>query len=73
LACHGEAYRRRPEAGRLTEFYLGTSLGGVLGGVFAGLAAPHLFSNVYEYPILIVAALAIMPGILFRRPAALCA
>jgi len=44
----------------------------VLGGVFAGLAAPHLFSNVYEYPILIVAALAIMPGIYSGGPRTLC-
>jgi predicted O-methyltransferase YrrM len=63
LACHGEAYRLRPAASRLTEFYLWTSFGGVLGGVFAGIAAPHLFSYTYEYPILIVAALAVLPGL----------
>ena len=62
LACHGEAYRLKPEAGRLTEFYLWTSFGGVLGGMFAGLAAPHLFNDTYEYPILIVAAMAVLPG-----------
>jgi hypothetical protein len=27
LACHGEAYLRRPAADRLTEFYLWTSFG----------------------------------------------
>jgi spermidine synthase len=64
LACHGEAYRRRPEPGRLTEFYLWTSFGGVIGGIFAGLAAPHLFANIYEYPVLIVAALLVLPGAL---------
>ncbi len=63
LACHGEAYRLRPEAGRLTEFYLWMSFGGMTGGIFAGLAAPHLFSNVYEYPVLIVAALLVLPGV----------
>lgn len=62
LACHGEAYRRRPEAGRLTEFYLWTSFGGMVGGIFAGLIAPHVFNNIYEYPILICAALLILPG-----------
>src|ERR1041384_1015743 len=62
LACHGEAYRMRPDSSRLTEFYLSTSFGGVLGGIFAGLAAPHLFNNVYEYPILILAALLVLPG-----------
>jgi hypothetical protein len=63
LACHGEAYRLRPAARRLTEFYLWTSFGGVLGGAFAGIAAPHLFNYTYEYPILIVAALVVLPGL----------
>jgi spermidine synthase len=63
LACHGEAYRLRPGASRLTEFYLWTSFGGVLGGVFAGIIAPHLFNYTYEYPVLIVAALLVLPGL----------
>ena len=63
LACHGEAYRLRPEPARLTEFYLWTSFGGVVGGVFAGLVAPNVFNNTYEYPVLIVAALLALPGI----------
>jgi predicted O-methyltransferase YrrM len=62
LACHGELYRRRPQPARLTEFYLWTSLGGVIGGVLAGLVAPHIFNSTYEYPILIVAALLGLPG-----------
>src|SRR6185312_8435461 len=62
LACHREAYARRPEPARLTEFYLWTSFGGVVGGVFAGLVAPNVFNNIYEYPILIAAALLAMPG-----------
>jgi hypothetical protein len=63
LACHGEAYRLRPQPARLTEFYLWTSAGGVLGGIFAGLLAPNIFSNVYEYPILIAAAVLVLPGV----------
>ena len=62
LACHGEAYRTRPHRGRLTEFYLWISFGGALGGVFAGLIAPNVFNNTYEYPILIAAALLVLPG-----------
>jgi spermidine synthase len=62
LACHGEVYRRRPEPALLTEFYLWTSLGGVIGGIFAGLLAPQLFNRTSEYPILIVAALLALPG-----------
>ena len=64
LLCHGELYRRRPEPGFLTDFYLCVSLGGVAGGVFAALIAPQLFTLVYEYPILIVAALLVLPGML---------
>src|SRR5207245_1262700 len=48
----------------LTEFYLWTSLGGVIGGVFAGLLAPYLFNYTYEYPILVTAALLALPGAL---------
>ncbi len=61
LACHGEAYRTRPHRGRLTEFYLWISFGGMIGGVFAGLIAPNVFNNTYEYPILLAAALLVMP------------
>jgi hypothetical protein len=62
--CHGALYRRRPDAGRLTEFYLWMSFGGALGGAFAGLAAPHLFNSVAEYPILLAMALIARPGLL---------
>ncbi len=64
MVCHGTLYRRRPPASRLTEFYLCLSIGGVIGGLFAGLAAPHLFSTVAEYPALLVAALLCRPGAL---------
>lgn len=57
MACHSALYARRPGPGRLTEFYMLMSLGGVIGGVFCGLAAPLLFSTVLEYPMLLVAAL----------------
>jgi SAM-dependent methyltransferase len=63
LLCHGELYRRRPAPAHLTEFYLWMSLGGALGGMFAAIVAPHLFTQVYEYPILIVAALLALPGV----------
>jgi hypothetical protein len=62
MLCHGELYWRRPAPARLTEFYLWVSIGGVVGGIFAGLLAPHLFSNTYEYPILIAAAVLVLPG-----------
>jgi hypothetical protein len=64
LLCHGELYRRRPHPALLTEFYFCMSLGGVIGGIFAALVAPQIFTLVYEYPLLIVAALLVLPGML---------
>ena len=71
LVCHGELYRRRPAAAHLTEFYLWISLGGALGGAFAGLIAPYAFNDIYEYPILIAAALLALPGFFAGGRAAL--
>lgn len=62
LGCHGEAYRTRPHRGRLTEFYLWISFGGMIGGVCAGLIAPNVFNNTYEYPILLAVSLLVLPG-----------
>jgi spermidine synthase len=62
MICHREIYRRRPAAGHLTEFYMWISVGGVLGGAFCGLLAPAIFPDIWEYPILIVLALACRPA-----------
>src|SRR5712672_112628 len=62
LVCHGELYRRRPAPTHLTAFYLWISAGGAIGGAFAGLVAPYVFSDIFEYPILIAAALLALPG-----------
>ena len=51
MFCHGELNRSKPVETRLTSFYLMVSLGGALGAIFVGLAAPHLFSNLYEFPL----------------------
>jgi hypothetical protein len=53
MVAHRTLYEARPDARHLTEFYLLMSLGGGLGGVFTGLIAPKLFSEVFEYPILL--------------------
>ena len=55
LMCHQLMAERRPAPGRLTEFYLLLSLGGVLGGVFNALIAPVVFNMVWEYPLVLVA------------------
>ena len=60
MVAHSRLYALRPASDRLTEFYLWMSFGGVLGGAFAGLAAPHIFPSVLEYPILLVLALLVL-------------
>ncbi len=62
LMCHGELVRRRPGVESLTEFYLCLSLGGVIGGAFTALGAPLLFDSVFEYPLSLALAAAVLPS-----------
>jgi hypothetical protein len=62
MVCHGELARRRPSSERLTDFYFCLSIGAVLGGMFNALVAPVIFSDVWEYPIALVAACLIRPA-----------
>jgi hypothetical protein len=71
LVCHRELYLCRPAAQHLTEFYLWMSAGGVLGGVFSALLAPQIFATVFEFNVLLIAALFCVPGLLFQAPVAL--
>ena len=61
VTLHGEMYRLRPAADRLTGFYLAMSIGGVLGGVICALIAPAIFDWAYEHPLLILAAALLLP------------
>ena len=63
MVCHGELARSRPGVGRLTEFYLWVSFGGVLGGIFNSLIAPVVFSTVMEFPIALILAALLRPPI----------
>lgn len=56
LMCHQALAARRPDASRLTEFYLWMSLGGVLGGAFNAFLAPALFPDTWEYPLVLALA-----------------
>jgi len=51
MVCHGELVRSRPHPARLTVFYLAMSAGGALGGMFVALAAPAIFNDFWEYPV----------------------
>lgn len=62
LALHQILAAKKPAAKHLTGFYFIMSLGGVLGGAVNAIAAPLLFNNIYEYPlILAVAGLLLWP------------
>ena len=70
MVCHGALAARRPDPARLTEFYFFLALGGVLGGVFNAILAPLLFSDVIEYPLMLVAVCLAMPAGTDDRPRA---
>ena len=53
LVCHQALVARRPPPARLTEFYLCLSIGGVVGGGFNAFLAPVIFTNVWEYPLVL--------------------
>lgn len=61
VALHGRMYDLRPDADRLTQFYLVMSAGGALGGAFTALVAPVVFDWAWEHPILVFAAAALLP------------
>jgi len=67
MVCHGELAADRPSVGRLTDFYLTMSLGGVLGGSFNAMLAPLLLHSAAEYPIALIAACALCPVIASRK------
>lgn len=70
MVCHGELAKLRPHTRHLTTFYLIMSFAGMLGGMFNTFVAPFVFNAVYEYPIMIVAALLLRPGRMTNLPGA---
>ena len=62
LYCHGALARLRPPAVDLTGFYLLVSTGGLVGGLLVALLAPVVFVDIYEYPIALALAAALLPS-----------
>lgn len=60
MVCHGEAARSRPQANSLTAFYLCIAFGGAIGGVFVSLIAPRLFPGYWEFPVAVLACMALV-------------
>jgi hypothetical protein len=69
LALHGQLARERPAPQHLTMFYLWVSIGGVLGGAINTLVAPLVFTDITEYPLMLIAACAL--GLLVNTPSRL--
>ena len=55
MVCHGELVRLKPAARHLTTFYVTISAGGAAGGFLVSLAAPVIFLQYYEYPLVLIA------------------
>lgn len=60
VSCHGQAAKEKPAPEYLTSYYFWLSVGGALGGLFNTLS-PHLFNDVYEYPIVLLLSLVVLP------------
>ncbi|MGE4244621.1 MAG: spermidine synthase [Parvibaculaceae bacterium] len=68
LVLHRQLYETRPPVSHLTEFYLWMSFGGVLGGIFTALVSPHVFTQVVEYPLLLVLGLLVRRDVMASAP-----
>jgi len=53
IVANGRLYELRPEAKRLTHYYLAIAFGGWLGGAAVSLVAPFVFRGLYEYPLIL--------------------
>lgn len=54
LFVHGKLVESKPEPKFLTHFYMSLAAGGMMGGLFSALVAPHLFSEISEYPLAVL-------------------
>ena len=66
MICHGELVRLKPAARHLTTFYVTISAGGAAGGFLVSLAAPVIFLQYYEYPLVLIACWLILIVITLR-------
>jgi len=68
MVCHGEVFRLRPGASRLTGYYLSISAGGAVGGIFVALVAPFVFPDYFELHLALFLTAALVILVLRRDP-----
>ena len=60
LVCNIYLTKDKPDPSNLTDFYLYIAIGGALGGIFTSLIAPVIFSDIYEYPLILALFIVIL-------------
>jgi len=68
MVCHGEVYRLRPSARRLTGYFLSISAGGAVGGLFVAGVAPLIFLNYFELHMGLLMLATLVVAVLYRDP-----
>ncbi|MEY4378528.1 MAG: hypothetical protein RLZ85_409 [Verrucomicrobiota bacterium] len=68
MVCHGEVFRLRPGASRLTGYYLSISAGGAVGGLFVALVAPFVFPDYFELHLALFLTAALVILVLRQDP-----
>ncbi|MCP4940871.1 MAG: hypothetical protein GY924_02665 [Planctomycetaceae bacterium] len=61
LLCHGEVARLKPNASKLTQYYMLMSGGGAIGGIIVAIICPLLLTTHFELPL----SLAFVTGMAF--------
>jgi len=61
LLCHGEVARLKPDAAKLTQYYMLMSGGGAIGGIIVAIICPLLLTTHFELPL----SLAFVTGMAF--------
>ena len=64
MVCHGEVFRLRPGASRLTGYYLSISAGGAVGGLLVALVAPFVFPDYFELHLALFLTAALVLAVL---------
>lgn len=64
VCVHGKAAESKPTPEYLTSYYFWLSVGGALGGLFNTLS-PYLFTDMYEYPLILLLSLTVLPASLY--------